>query len=123
MKLKKNVKTWCWVNFKYEGVPIFCFICELIGHNEKFCGRLFDTPLDQIERPYGAWMRAEPRRNSDCTIGAKWLRQSGSSFSTETMGAGGNKNGGMTEGMDVQKSANHGEDNNNKELENRNLFH
>lgn len=36
MKLKRNEEQWCWANFKYEGVPTFCFICGLIGHSEKF---------------------------------------------------------------------------------------
>lgn len=63
-----------WVNFKYEGVPTFCFICGMISHSEKFCERIFDTPLDKIEKPYGVWMKAEPRRRYQ-TIGSKWLRQ------------------------------------------------
>lgn len=34
--------------------------------------------MELIEKPYGAWMKAEPRRRN-YTSGAKWLRQ-GSSF-------------------------------------------
>ncbi|KAL8124864.1 hypothetical protein AgCh_012503 [Apium graveolens] len=45
-----------------------------IGHGEKFCNRIFETPLDQIEKPYGAFMKAEQQRRSH-TIGAIWLRQ------------------------------------------------
>lgn len=48
----------------------------MIGHAERFCERLFDTPLDKIEKPYGSWMRAEPRRKVH-TTGAKWLRPGG----------------------------------------------
>lgn len=77
MKLKRSETQWCWANFKYEGVPTFCFICGIIGHSDKFCDRLFDTPVEEIEKPYGAWMRADPRRRSLLT-GSKWLRQSGS---------------------------------------------
>lgn len=54
MKLKKSEANWCWVNFKYKGIPAFCYICGMIGHNERFCERLFDTPLEQIEKPYGS---------------------------------------------------------------------
>lgn len=64
MKLKRSAESWCWANFKYEGVPTICFICGLICHEEKFCERLFDTSLELIEKPYGSWMRAEPRRRT-----------------------------------------------------------
>lgn len=53
-----------------------CFICGLIGHSEKLCSRIFDTPIEDIKKPYGSWMRAEPKRRNH-TIGAKWLRQGG----------------------------------------------
>lgn len=84
MKLRKNADTWCWVNFRYEGVPTFCFICGRMGHNEKFCERIFDTPLENIERPYGIWMKAEPRRRNH-VIGSKWLRQGGQIPATSGM--------------------------------------
>lgn len=42
----------------------------------RFCEKLFDTPLDKIEKPYGAWKCAEPRRKLH-TMGAKWLRPGG----------------------------------------------
>lgn len=74
MKLRRSGGQWCWANFRYEGVPTFCFICGFIGHNEKFCEKLFDTPFKQIEKPYGVWMRAEPRRRN-YTEGSKWLKQ------------------------------------------------
>uniref|UniRef100_A0A2C9W061 DUF4283 domain-containing protein n=1 Tax=Manihot esculenta TaxID=3983 RepID=A0A2C9W061_MANES len=30
------------MNFKYERLPIFCFICDKLGHSEGFCEKLFD---------------------------------------------------------------------------------
>ncbi|XP_074350985.1 uncharacterized protein LOC141690199 [Apium graveolens] len=48
MKLMKSDNNWCWVKFRYEGITTFCFICGMIGHVERFCERLFDTPLDKI---------------------------------------------------------------------------
>lgn len=83
MKLKKSEEQWCWVNFRYEGVPMFCFICGLMGHNEKFCERIFDTPLEKLEKPYGIWMKAEPRRRNH-VIGSKWLRQGGQTQGNKT---------------------------------------
>lgn len=73
MKIKKSGGDWFWVNFKYEHVPTFCFICGLLGHAEKFCSRIFETPADEIMKPYGPWMKATPRRQQYLT-GSKWLR-------------------------------------------------
>ncbi|KAK1363579.1 hypothetical protein POM88_039140 [Heracleum sosnowskyi] len=78
MKLKKSGNEWCWVNFQYESIPTFCFICGIIGHGEKFCDKIFDTPIENIEKPYGPWLRADPRRKTH-TMGARWLRSGGSS--------------------------------------------
>lgn len=78
MKLKKSDNDWCWVNFQYEAIPTFCFICGLIGHGERFCEKIFDAQMESIEKPYGVWLRAEPRKRSH-TMGSKWLRSGGSS--------------------------------------------
>lgn len=95
MKLRRSKSQWCWANFKYEGIFTFCFICGIIGHGKKFCEKIFNTPMESIPKPYGVWMRAEPRRRNYAS-GAKWLRQ-GSSFPvTETgteLTGGGDKSG------------------------------
>lgn len=110
MKLKKSESIWCWANFKYEGVPTFCFICGMIGHGEKFCERLFETPEDKIEKPYGAWMRADPRRKS-YSMGSKWLRQGGGApfQSTVLPDAGGSNVGSGKDGGDGPNQAKSGE--------------
>lgn len=73
MKVRKTGNEWFWIVFKYENIPTFCFICGIIGHSDKFCSRLFDTPENEIIKPYGSWMRAPLRRQTKM-IGAKWLR-------------------------------------------------
>ncbi|KAM6559477.1 hypothetical protein CsatA_028716 [Cannabis sativa] len=62
-----------YANFKYEEVPTFCFICGLLGHSENFCSKLYDTPADEIVKPYGLWMKAPNRRQNFLTA-SPWLR-------------------------------------------------
>lgn len=73
MKVRKAGNEWFWIVFKYENVPTFCFICGIIGHSEKFCSRLFDTTESEITRPYGSWMRAPFKRQTNL-IGERWPR-------------------------------------------------
>lgn len=61
------------ITFKYENVPMFCFICGLLGHSEKFCSQLFEKQESEIVKLYGPWMRA-PFRRQNKQIGANWLR-------------------------------------------------
>lgn len=91
MKLRKSGEEWVWISFKYENVPTFCFICGILGHSDKFCSRLFDTPEAEIVKPYGAWMRA-PFRKPVKQIGARWLREGGAQAETkfENQETGGN---------------------------------
>lgn len=37
----------CWVSFKYERLPTFCFTCGEIGHDDKHCSVVFEKqPLE-----------------------------------------------------------------------------
>lgn len=72
LRMRKSEKEWCWVNFKYEAISTFCFICGIIGHGERFCDRISDTPLESIEKPYAT----DPRRRTH-TMGSKWLCNGG----------------------------------------------
>lgn len=74
MKIKKLGGDRFWVNFEYEHLSTFFFICGLLGHAEKFCSRLFETSWKEIAKPYGPWMKAMPKRQSYLTS-SKWLRQ------------------------------------------------
>lgn len=76
MKIRKIGEECFWINFKYENVSTFCFICGLLGHSKKFCSRLFDTPENEIVKPYGSWMRASFKRQVK-PIGATWPRSGG----------------------------------------------
>ncbi|WOH09154.1 hypothetical protein DCAR_0728609 [Daucus carota subsp. sativus] len=88
MKVRKTGNEWSWITFKYENVPTFCFICGILGHSDKFCSRLFEVPEKEISRPYGVWMRAPLRRQTNL-IGSKWLRNGSEHLPEEGVTAGG----------------------------------
>lgn len=83
MKIKMSGNEWFWVNFKYENVPNFCFICGIVGHSERFCSQLFEKSEEEIMKPYGSWMRA-PLKRQVKPVGAKWLRNGEVGDSSET---------------------------------------
>lgn len=87
INVRQTGNEWSWITFKYENVPTFCFICGIFGHTDKFCSKIFDTKESEIAKPYGVWMRAQPRRKNNL-IGAKWLRNGGEVVpeSSNTMG-------------------------------------
>ena len=45
-----------WVTFKYERLPNFCFLCGILGHDEKHCSSSQDR--SECSRQYGDWLRA-----------------------------------------------------------------
>ncbi|KAH9726543.1 CCHC-type domain-containing protein [Citrus sinensis] len=73
MKLKKAGGDWIWVDFKYERLNIFCFICGFLGHTEKQCPQLYECPPGEIVKAYCHWMKAPNRRNA-MNSGERWLR-------------------------------------------------
>ncbi|KAM6600113.1 hypothetical protein CsatA_019722 [Cannabis sativa] len=79
MKLQQIGGDWFWINFRYEFVPTFCFICGIIGHTENYCSRLFIQSASTIVKPYGTFMKAVPRK-TQYAMGAKWLRSGSSSY-------------------------------------------
>ncbi|KAF4402784.1 hypothetical protein G4B88_010236 [Cannabis sativa] len=72
-KIITEHSSWYWVNFKYEKLPTFCFICGIIGHAERFCPRLFEKPLHLHDKPYGLELRA-PNQRRQSSFWAQWLR-------------------------------------------------
>ena len=63
MRLKKAGGDWMWVDFKYERLNVFCFICGLLGHTEKSCPSLYECTMAIITKSYDHWMKAPTRRN------------------------------------------------------------
>ena len=54
-----------WVSFQYERMPIFCYWCGLLNHDEKDCKLWICSKgtLRKDEQQYGAWLRASTERN------------------------------------------------------------
>lgn len=73
MKVKREGGSWSWINFKYERLGTFCFVCGIVGHTEKDCNIVYANPEKEIERAYGTWLRAQ-NRNTRNGPGARWLR-------------------------------------------------
>lgn len=73
LRIKREGDSWSWLNFKYERLGTFCFVCGILGHSERDCNVVYANPDKQVEKAYGAWLRA-PSRNVKNNSGARWLR-------------------------------------------------
>lgn len=73
MKIKRKGGDWSWLNFKYERLSTFCFVCGKIGHSERDCHVVYANPSKEIDRAYGIWLRA-PNKNIKTSTGSRWLR-------------------------------------------------
>lgn len=73
MKIKREGGTWSWINFKYERLSTFCFVCGKLGHSERDCNIVYANPGKEMEREYVTWLRA-PGKNIKSGSGSRWLR-------------------------------------------------
>ncbi|CAK7323238.1 unnamed protein product [Dovyalis caffra] len=72
------------VNFKYERLPTFYFICGRIRHEDKFYEILFSDPQSDIGKPYGLWLRAHDGRQK-MNVGEEWLGQGPSEMTKDVV--------------------------------------
>lgn len=49
------------IDFKYERLPFFCFMCGIMGHSENDCLLLTDDDED-CSLGWGLWLKASPRK-------------------------------------------------------------
>jgi hypothetical protein len=47
-----------WVDFRYENLPMFCFLCGYIGHNESNCTNQAFAMDDGSTNPRDPWLRS-----------------------------------------------------------------
>ena len=46
-----------WVDFRYENLPMLCFTCGLVGHNEENCKTHSQFSAGKVN-PIGPWLRS-----------------------------------------------------------------
>ena len=53
-----------WVDFKYERMPIFCYLCGMVTHDENDClvGLRRTERMNAEDKPFGPWLRATQER-------------------------------------------------------------
>ncbi|KAL8470718.1 hypothetical protein ACS0TY_033330 [Phlomoides rotata] len=79
-KIKLGTGAAILVNFKYEKLFSFCFICGRLGHTESFCDVLFNSEDGNVKREWGTFLRA-PDKRSSAMQGDRWLRKGSADFS------------------------------------------
>ena len=54
-----------WVEFRYERLPIFCYLCGKVDHDERDCLQWIQSnvTLRPEEKQFGPWLRAQPEKN------------------------------------------------------------
>lgn len=116
MMIKREGGKLSWINFKYERLSSFCFVCGILGHSERDCNVVYENSGVEIERAYGSWLRA-PGRNNKNTVGSSWLRNEGDSkwknedeiSGTVENGSGDAQGDARIKGYGIAGNANHGD--------------
>lgn len=90
MKIKREGAEGSWINFKYERLSTFCFVCGKLGHSERDCSVVYANPDKMVARAYGLWLRA-PTKNASMNVGSRWLRNNNDG--NKTWSSGGTSSG------------------------------
>lgn len=84
LKIKREGEGWSWVNFKYERLGTFCFVCGILGHSERDCSIVYANADKIVERAYGIWLRAPSKNAAKLSSGVRWLKNTGTQLNTVT---------------------------------------
>lgn len=74
IKIKREGGDWNWINFKFERLSTFCFVCGIMGHSERDCDIVYANPDKEITRSYSVWLRAPSKNMRYQNMGVRWLR-------------------------------------------------
>ncbi|MCH81632.1 DUF4283 domain protein [Trifolium medium] len=74
-KIKKQGGESRLVQFKYERLGTFCYVCGILGHADIKCPKLFEQAESDIRREWSPKLRAEMGRRQGGE--SRWLRQGG----------------------------------------------
>jgi 14-3-3 protein epsilon len=107
-RVKNQGGNWCTVNFKYEKLGVFCFVCGLIGHGENRCAIRFSMSEDVGIRAWSKELRADPRRRSSRQT-SRWLTEEDGG---RTVHGDGNFHGSSSDQAYTTRPANSDEHNN-----------
>lgn len=75
-KICKKDKTEIMVNYKYEKLGDFCFVCGMLSHTKRVCQKKLEAGAEEIVKDWGPSLRAQPRRMTGGNL-SKWLREDG----------------------------------------------
>lgn len=64
-----------WLPVTYERLPIFCFLCGVIGHAEDKCPTRYEEGFLEPEGPfpYGSWLRVVTEKRGTTSYGREWI--------------------------------------------------
>ena len=61
-RIRKPQGEWSLVQFKYERLNTFCYLCGMLGHSEKFCDKFFSITDGEIKREWSPDLCVPMRR-------------------------------------------------------------
>lgn len=71
-----------YVNFQYERLTLYCFLCGFLGHNDKFCPIGLNNGGDVMELGWNLNLKAQSR--GVIIANSVWLREEGDEKFLET---------------------------------------
>ncbi|MCH93853.1 DUF4283 domain protein, partial [Trifolium medium] len=74
-KIKKQGGDSKMVQFKYERLGTFCYVCGILGHSDLKCPKLFDMADSEIKREWSPELRTDMGRKQGGE--SRWLWQGG----------------------------------------------